>query len=54
MTGDGEKGVSERHVNFGLWYDLRNPAPSRVSFEELYRQSLDQIAWAETLGFDSV
>jgi len=43
-----------RHVNFGLWYDFRNPPPSTVSFETLYRASLDQIAWAETLGFDSV
>ncbi len=46
--------MSQRHVNFGLWYDFRNPAPSPVSFERLYRQSLEQIAWAETLGFDSV
>ncbi len=43
-----------RHVNFGLWYDLRNPPPSTLSFEALYRASLEQIAWAETLGFDSV
>jgi len=43
-----------RHVNFGLWYDFRNPPPSRLDFEALYRASLEQIAWAETLGFDSV
>jgi alkanesulfonate monooxygenase SsuD/methylene tetrahydromethanopterin reductase-like flavin-dependent oxidoreductase (luciferase family) len=43
-----------RHVNFGLWYDFRNPPPSRLSFEALYRASLAQIAWAESLGFDSV
>ena len=42
-----------RSVNFGLWYDLRNPG-NKVSFEKLYRDSLDQIAWAETIGFDSV
>jgi alkanesulfonate monooxygenase SsuD/methylene tetrahydromethanopterin reductase-like flavin-dependent oxidoreductase (luciferase family) len=41
-------------VNFGLWYDLRNPPPSTLSFEALYRASLEQIAWAESLGFDSV
>ena len=46
--------MSGHRVNFGLWYDFRNPAPSAVSFERLYRDSLDQIAWAETLGFDSV
>ena len=42
-----------REVNFGLWYDFRNPG-KRISFESLYRQSLDQIAWAESLGFGSV
>jgi alkanesulfonate monooxygenase SsuD/methylene tetrahydromethanopterin reductase-like flavin-dependent oxidoreductase (luciferase family) len=42
-----------RSVNFGLWYDFRNPG-QQVSFEKLYRDSLDQIAWAETIGFDSV
>lgn len=43
-----------RQINFGLWYDFRNPAPSTVPFETLYQQSLEQIAWADTLGFDSV
>ncbi len=42
-----------RSVNFGLWYDFRNPSGD-VSFETLYRQSLDQIAWAEESGFNSV
>ncbi len=46
--------MAERHVNFGLWYDLRNPPPSTTSFEVLYEMSLEQIAWAESLGFDSV
>jgi len=44
---------SPRQVNFGLWYDFRNPG-AKVSFETLYAQSLEQIAWAETIGFDSV
>lgn len=42
-----------RSVNFGLWYDFRNPG-STMTFEKLYRDSLDQIVWAESLGFDSV
>jgi len=46
--------MSERHVNFGLWYDFRNPPPNAISFEALYRASLEQISWAETLGFGSV
>jgi alkanesulfonate monooxygenase SsuD/methylene tetrahydromethanopterin reductase-like flavin-dependent oxidoreductase (luciferase family) len=41
-------------VSFGLWYDFRNPPPSTLSFEALYRASLDQIAWSESLGYDSV
>ncbi len=43
-----------RQVNFGLWYDLRNPAPSSVSFEVLYAQVLEQIQCAEGIGYDSV
>ena len=42
-----------RSVNFGLWYDFRNPGQT-IPFEALYRESLDQIVWAESLGFDSV
>jgi alkanesulfonate monooxygenase SsuD/methylene tetrahydromethanopterin reductase-like flavin-dependent oxidoreductase (luciferase family) len=43
-----------RQVNFGLWYDLRNPAPWAVPFERLYAQILDQVVEAERLGFDSI
>ncbi len=46
--------MSGRRVNFGLWYDFRNPPPSAVGFQDLYRACLDQIVWAESLGFDSV
>lgn len=42
-----------RQVNFGLWYDFRNPPQWQVPFEQLYAQSLDQIVEAERLGFDS-
>ncbi|MXY27845.1 LLM class flavin-dependent oxidoreductase [Candidatus Poribacteria bacterium] len=41
-------------VNFGLWYDFRNPAPRRLQFEDFYSASLEQIVWGEQLGFDSV
>ncbi|MCH5642149.1 LLM class flavin-dependent oxidoreductase [Gordonia sp. ABSL49_1] len=46
-------------THFGLWYDFRNPAgdtngtPPR-SFSTLYREALDQMVWAESLGIDSV
>jgi alkanesulfonate monooxygenase SsuD/methylene tetrahydromethanopterin reductase-like flavin-dependent oxidoreductase (luciferase family) len=46
--------MSRRTVRFGLWYDFRQPAPRAASFEAFYRASLEQIAWAETLGFTSV
>lgn len=39
---------------FGLWYDFRNPEPWRRPFASLYREVLDQIAWAEGLGLGSV
>lgn len=42
-----------RTVNFGLWYDFRNPG-AELSFEKLYRGCLDQIVWAESIGFNSV
>ena len=44
--------MSPCRVNFGLWYDFRNP--QKAPFESLYRANIEQIAWAETLGFDSV
>jgi alkanesulfonate monooxygenase SsuD/methylene tetrahydromethanopterin reductase-like flavin-dependent oxidoreductase (luciferase family) len=38
---------------FGLWYDFRNPAQWYTPAGALYRESLDQIAWAESIGFGS-
>lgn len=43
-----------RQINFGLWYDFRNPAPREVSHEILYQQIFEQIEWAESLGYNSV
>lgn len=43
-----------RAINFGLWYDFRNPIAWRVPFGEMYAAYLDQIAKAEGQGFDSV
>ncbi len=42
-----------RTVNFGLWYDFRNPGHT-TSFERLYQASLEQMIWAEAIGFDSI
>ena len=41
-------------MNFGLWYDLRNPVAWRQPFETFYAETLAQISDAERLGFDSV
>lgn len=40
-------------VNYGLWYDFRNPGQWRQPFEQFYAQRLKQIAEAEALGFGS-
>ena len=42
------------NVNYGLWYDFRNPVPWRQDFEAFYAERLQQIAEAEALGFNSV
>jgi probable F420-dependent oxidoreductase len=43
-----------RPMKFGIWYDFRNPEPWRRPWSTLYAALLDQIAWADSLGFDSV
>ncbi len=43
-----------RQIRFGLWYDFRNPLQWRQSADQLYGGILDQIAWAESQGFDDV
>lgn len=43
-----------KQINYGLWYDFRNPDPWREDFEQFYASRLDQIADAESMGFDSV
>jgi alkanesulfonate monooxygenase SsuD/methylene tetrahydromethanopterin reductase-like flavin-dependent oxidoreductase (luciferase family) len=46
--------TATRTIRFGLLYDMRNPDARERSFEELYAQVLDQVAWAEELGYESV
>lgn len=41
-------------LDFGLWYDFRNPPRWHRPYAELYRETLEQIAWAESAGFESV
>jgi alkanesulfonate monooxygenase SsuD/methylene tetrahydromethanopterin reductase-like flavin-dependent oxidoreductase (luciferase family) len=41
-------------VKFGIWHDFRNPPAWARPYATLYRENLDQIEWAETLGYESV
>lgn len=41
------------NVNYGLWYDFRNPAQWRQPFEEFYAERFTQITEAEKIGFRS-
>jgi probable F420-dependent oxidoreductase len=41
-------------TRLGVWYDFRNPARWRRPWPQLYRETLDQAAYAEDLGFDSI
>ena len=40
-------------VNYGLWYDFRNPTRWHQPFEKFYAERFEQIAAAEELGFGS-
>ena len=41
-------------MRFGLWYDFRNPRQWHRDPVSLYAETLEQITWAETIGFDSI
>jgi probable F420-dependent oxidoreductase len=43
-----------RKIRFGLWYDFRNPSQWHQSPDQLYAETLDQIAWGDSHGFDDV
>ncbi|MEO5587417.1 MAG: LLM class flavin-dependent oxidoreductase [Novosphingobium sp.] len=38
-------------LTFGYLYDFRNPEPFRRPWTELYAETLDTIAWTESVGF---
>jgi alkanesulfonate monooxygenase SsuD/methylene tetrahydromethanopterin reductase-like flavin-dependent oxidoreductase (luciferase family) len=42
-----------RGMNFGFLYDFRNPAQWRKSWPDMYAETLEFIAWTETLGVDA-
>ena len=40
-----------RKMTFGYLYDFRNPEPWRRPWADLYAETLDFIAWTESIGF---
>ena len=46
--------MNTRPLSFGLWYDFRNPASAKRSIADLYAATLEQIVYAEQLGFDDI
>jgi alkanesulfonate monooxygenase SsuD/methylene tetrahydromethanopterin reductase-like flavin-dependent oxidoreductase (luciferase family) len=46
--------MSRNTMLFTLIYDLRNPPQWRLPSDEFYGRFLDQVAWADAHGFDSV
>jgi probable F420-dependent oxidoreductase len=41
-------------LRFGLWYAFRNPQRWRRPYRDLYAEILEQIVWAEGIGYDDV
>jgi probable F420-dependent oxidoreductase len=41
-------------LRFGLWYAFRNPHQWRRSYQDIYAEILEQIVWAEGIGYDDV
>ncbi len=43
-----------KKLRFGLFTDFRNPLQWRRPFKDVYAEIIEQIAWAETIGYDDV
>ena len=41
-------------VKFGLAFDFRNPPQWRMPWDRLYAKTLEQVKYAETLGYDAI
>ena len=46
--------MNSRPIHFGLWYDFRNPTAWHRADKEIYDAVIEQIAWAEKIGYDDV
>ncbi|MBI3801929.1 MAG: LLM class flavin-dependent oxidoreductase, partial [Deltaproteobacteria bacterium] len=45
---------SNPKLSFGLWYAFRNPPQWRRSYQDIYAEIIDQIVWAEGIGYDDI
>ncbi len=43
--------MQTRKLSFGYLYDFRNPEPWRRSDSSVYQETLDIVAWTESIGF---
>ncbi len=41
-------------MKFGIWYGLCNPQDRRISYAAIYREAIEEIVWAESVGFSSI
>ena len=48
----GEIVSSASKVRFGLWFDFRNPPQWRRPYEDVYAETIEQVVWAEGLGYE--
>lgn len=46
--------IAGREIDFGLWYDFRNPPAWERPMADLYARTFDHIVYAERLGFDTI
>ncbi len=46
--------MTSSKISFGVWLDFRNPPQWRRSYDDIYAETIDQVQWAESLGYDSV
>ena len=44
----------KKRLNFGLFYDFRNPTAWKRPFTQIYGEIFEQIRWADQHGFDNV
>ncbi len=46
--------ANPQKLNFGLFYDFRNPTAWKRPFTQIYGEIFEQIRWADQHGFDNV